>query len=80
MLDFQQKDPQVVAIEKKLREGERFYASTRKRVSEWPKMATRGEGKGKKPTSKPCYSQEEFDQFMAGGKKIEEPELTPEME
>ena len=63
------KDPQVKEIEKNLVDGQVFYPATRTIQSEWPKMATRGNGKGKKPTSQACKDQDEYDAYMSAGKK-----------
>lgn len=63
-----QSDPQTKEIEKGLKEGERYYAASRTIQGEWPKMATRGNGKGKKPSSKACANQSEFEAYMSGGK------------
>ncbi|MEE8289710.1 MAG: hypothetical protein V3R25_09900 [Nitrosomonadaceae bacterium] len=61
-------DPQIKEIEKGLSDGQKFYPATRTVCSEWPKMATRGNGKGKGKTSKACANQTEYDEYMKGAK------------
>lgn len=61
-------DPQIVAIKAALKPNQTFYQGTRCIHSEWPKMATRGNGKGKGKTSKACQDQDEYDAYMKGGK------------
>lgn len=61
-------DAQTKEINKGLKEGQKYYPSSRTIQSEWPKMATRSNGQGKKKTSQVCANQEEFDAYIAGGK------------
>lgn len=63
------KDDQTKEIEKTLKEGQTYYPASRTIQSEWPKMATRGNGRGKKPTSQVCNNQAEYDAYMADGKE-----------
>ena len=65
--------PQTKTIKRLIPEGSTYYPSNRCILSEWPKMATRGNGKGKKSTCHVCSTQEEYDAYVgAGAPKVEE--------
>jgi hypothetical protein len=59
-------DQQTKDIKATLSEGQSYYPATRTIQSEWPKMATKGQGRGKKPISKVCDDQNAYDEFMEG--------------
>lgn len=67
-------DQQTKEIKAGLKEGQQYYPASRTIQSEWPKMATRGNGKGKKPTSQVCQNQAEYDEFMKGGVSDKSPD------
>ena len=55
-------------------ESQKFYPTTRTYHGEWPKMATKSQGKGKKKLNKVCNNQQEWDDFM-GDDKVTDEEL-----
>jgi hypothetical protein len=59
-------DQQTKEIKAGLNEGQTYYPATRTISGEWPKMATKGQGRGKKPISKACADQKEYTEFMEG--------------
>jgi hypothetical protein len=59
-------DQQTKLIKSGLKEGQSYYPNTRTISGEWPKMATKGQGKGKKTISKACADQKEYTEFMQG--------------
>ena len=60
-------DDQTKLIKDGLKEGQQYFPATRTIGGEWPKMATKGQGRGKKPVNKACADQAEYDEFMKGG-------------
>jgi hypothetical protein len=61
-------DKQTKDIKAGLKKGQTYYPSSRIIIGEWPKMATRGNGKGKPQTSKACADQAEYDDYVNNGK------------
>lgn len=67
MFDFE--DKLTKNIKSGLTEGQTYYPASRKICAEWPKMATRSNGKGKPKTNKACANQAEYDEYVNSGKK-----------
>ena len=59
-------DEQTKLIKEGLTEGQQYFPASRTIGGEWPKMATKGQGRGKKPVSKACADKAEYDEFMKG--------------